>query len=265
VTTADTGGDVKDRPADDAAAATPPDDPGRGRPRNGTLSVVGLIVAVAVVAATATIVLARLPAGTTQAERQEVPTTLSDGRAAPPTPEAVAGAIGLPVVVADRLDDAGDIATGCEMDPRTVLGGHVTPDHATVLARTSDPPMSAEIVADPTGSGPLNVACVNGWRDGAWQRISLSAVPARGPESQFPAWMCCDENGNSIVHHVLDVPSDAAWLLEDKGHYAVAYDLAGLHATGIVSGVSSGGTEIAAHIWWVDGDGVIVGEVYRGG
>lgn len=264
MTTADTGGDVRDRAADDAAAATPPDDPGR-RPGTGTLSVVGIIVAVAVMAAAATIVWARLPAGTPQAERREVPSTLSDGRAAPATPAAVAGAIGLPVIMSAPLDDAGDVATGCEMDPQTVLGGHVTPDHATVLARTNDPPMSAEIMADPTRNGPLNVACVNRWRDGAWQRMSLSAVPARGPESQFPAWMYCDENGNSIIYHVLDVPPETAWLLEDKGHYAVAYDVAGLDATGIVSGVSSGGMEIAAHVWWIDVDGMIVGEVYRGG
>lgn len=263
------GSDIEDRTAGDPASSTAATAPGALSPRaarGGTLRVVGTVVAIAVVAAAATIVWARLPAGAPPAAaEQEVPSTLSDGRRLPEAPDAVAAAIGLPVVLTERLDPPGDIATGCEMDPRSVVGGHVTPDHATLLARTDNPPMSAEVMADPTTGGPLNVACVSGWNDGAWQRLGLSAVPVRGPESRFPAWMCCDTSGDSIIFHVLNVRPRAAWLLEDKGHYALAYDVAGLDATGVVAGVSPTGVEGSAHVWWVDRDGEIVGETYQGG
>lgn len=258
------GSDIEVRTTEDPASSTDATPPRTAR--GSTLRMVGTVVAIAVVAAAATIVWARLPAGAPQAAAdQEVPSTLNDGRRLPEAPDAVADAIGLPVVLTERLDAPGDIATGCEVDPRSVLGGHVTPDHATLLARTDNPPMSAEVMADPATDGPVNVACVSGWNEGAWRRMGLSAVPVRGPESQFPAWMCCDSNGDSIVFHVLNVRPGAAWLLEDKGHYAVAYDVAGLDATGVVASVSPTGVEGSAHVWWVDGDGEIVGETYQGG
>jgi hypothetical protein len=261
---ADAPSDVAEPATDDPAATASTTVP--RRTRGATLPVVAIIVAVAVVAATATVVWARLPVSAPQADpAQEVPTTLGDERRLPEAPAAVAGAIGLPVLMAQRVDDTTDLAARCETDPQTVLGSHITPGHATVLARTDRPPAGAEIMADPAAGGPLNVGCVLRWSDGTWERIGLAATPTRGPDAQFPAWMCCDPDGESFTFTVLHVSRDVAWLLEDRGHYAVAYDVAGLDATGVVASVTDMGQEVGTHVWWLDGDGVIIGEAYGNG
>lgn len=249
-----------DRQVADAAARQR-----RGR-RAEAIAAVGLITAIAVVAAAATIIWARLSAaGAEGTTATPVPEALADGRTPPAAPEAVAAATGLPVVVAERLDDPGGMAAGCGLEETETLGAFVTPDHALVLAITGSPPLDAEFMAEVESPGPVYVTCVSTRAGDGWRRTGLAAVPRDRSAAHTPAWLCCDASGRATVHHVLQVHDGAAWLLQDNATHAVAYDVTGLDAAGVASTERGDGTTATAHVWWLDGEGAIVGEAYLGG
>lgn len=244
----------------------PTDAAERDRSAASTLTLLGVIVGVAVVAAAATIMWARATgqAAPDTPSAQQMPATLDDGRRPPAVADPLARATGLPVVMAARLDGADAALDACGLDAGAGTSGFVTPEHMTGLALMDDPPPDAEVQMERPGDQPVHVTCVQRSSGAGWERIALGALPSSGPDAGYPAWLCCDATGNSIRFHVLDVVPGAAWLLQDRGAYAIGYDVTGLDATGVAT-VDENGMGASEHLWWVDAEGEIVGEGYAGG
>lgn len=269
--TSDAAPDTRGATASGRGTPEPADIPApapRGRRRarrGGALSAVGTIVAVAILAAAAPIIWARLStADPADASETRAPQALADGRPPPALPAAIAAAIGRTTVGTGRLDDPDAVARGCGLDDADVLSAYVTPDHATVLAATDQPPPDVQWMIDPETGQDTVVACVASWAGDGWRNLGAAALPREGPESRHAAWLCCDASSQPIIHRMLPVREGAAWLLQDHGTHAVAYDVAGLQTVGIAFAGTNDGRTATAHVWWVDADGTIVGEDYLG-
>lgn len=227
-------------------------------------SVLAVILLVAIMAAAAVVIWARLAGDPSVGSDGDAPTTLADGSTPPATPDGIADGLGLPVVMTSPLDGAATTRT-CGFDAPGARG-YLTPNSAVALATMpgGDVPGEVEFYDEQLGDGDVAVMCAATWADGTWSPLTPFAIPVDGPSMSSSGWLCCDPSDRSVGIHPLEVLDDAAWLLHDQGQYVVAYDVRDVERIGVPGEESDLGETQVAHVWMASADGAIVGEAYLG-
>lgn len=228
------------------------------QPRASVALALGVMTAIAVVVASAVVAWARLatvPEGADEPPGldQELPAALADGTPFPEVPAAVAGAVEAPVVAAVRLDAAPDA-----IDPETCAGppleglqvesAFLTPEVAVVSLLGEN----AEF-----GPGTVRALCTAGWQDG-WVPNGSTIMPVE--DSTVMGF------GSTWVGQVR-LPEGAAWLVQDRGGYRLAYpveDLTGVAVSWQFQERALAGRPPSVPITVLDGAGVVLEESFLG-
>ena len=204
------------------------------------------MAAIAVVSVTAVVSWARLaqPDASEQAAGvdQELPTALADGSEPAPVPDAVASAVDLPVVGTAKLDqlsdemlDACTEGSGVGWDPGSPRAEYafVTPD-GVLASVTGEGDLAEDFGGGPAGEQPTGVrfrcelqlegGSVTNRGGGGFEPI----FPDQPDSGGFMTSGCCDEQGFATASASVQVPADAAWLLQDRGTWFLGYEVGGL-------------------------------------
>lgn len=241
---------------------------------------VGVVGLVAVVAATAVVLLA--PQATPEDSgpngvETEMPTALADGSPLPAVPDELRVLADDPIVVADRRDELPDgmtCNTHLPWDGEPELESvFVTPTAASgVLVGEG----SFHEMGDPNAPGAQDEAEQEQIRgnclllpdgNGDWSESGGGGGTAPEPgapgTSQGAGSMCCP-NGRGHAHADVSVTGDVAWLLQDRGPYWLAYPVEGLDLVTVEwpyaqSAMNSGGPP-SSRIRVVDADGEVMAE-----
>lgn len=226
----------------------------------------------------------------------EVPTRLAGGLDPGEVPAAIQAAVDGPVLGALRLDDGVDLPQGVDLSgcvgqdafdgEPAVVDGTVTPDGLMVILEGpgrggfADMPVPAPApapgpspspaVSSVPGTGPseprMRAVCDFQWTEGGgWVGSGGSMGPAddRGFGGGGMGSFCCDADGMTIAATWVTPPTDAAWGLQDRGAYWVAYPVDELDLVSVSWRYRErrfAPTPPTTHIQWVDEDGGFLAE-----
>lgn len=241
------------------------------RPGAPALLALGIMLAIALVAAGAVLAWARLGAPSATAEDpatldEPLPASLADGSPLGDVPPVVAAVVDAPVVGATRLDAVpGDLDVDCIGDPTTeeitFEAGFVTPDVAawTATARAAG--------FGPDELTPVRLVCTADPVDGAWQGGGGGSIaPVAGGHG---VGISSTGDGRMLATSVLDLPEGTAWVVEDRGEYRLAYPVDGLPALPLArsyrEGLFDAGRVPSAPVLLLDDGGGVLEEVVVGG
>jgi hypothetical protein len=216
---------------------------------------VGTMTLIALVAALAVLGWARLrpgaeaaPAPTAMAE--EIPTELAGGEELGEVPQEVAAAFDEPVVAARLLDELPEGFEGCGFhdivwsEPPELELAVLSTDGLYVsqvgeggwVEGGMDMPMPApdpepgQVPADDdsdAGAQRLRVTCHAAWEGRGWGGSGGSSGPALDdiPELGGGGSTCCDRNGLATGQTAVRAPDGAAWAVQERGGWWLAYPL----------------------------------------
>ena len=263
------------------------DTPGQDRAR--TLTVIGSMALIAVVAVTAVVVWARVGAPAAGDEPattgldEALPETLAGGTEPAPVPDEIAAAVDGPVVGAARLDELPDdmLAACVDFIEVTWDPGSPTTEYALVTPDGVNASLFGQgEVAGGFGKGPvgedpigIRIRCeldlsggepVN--RGGGGYEEVFPDQPVMGG---FSGSSCCDQNGLATAMAAVDIPDDAAWLLQERGAWFLAYPVDGLDVISVTwryreNRFGPGGPP-QSRVVLVDASGETIAESFVGG
>ena len=266
-----------------------PEEAGGTAPRRaGTARVIGTMAAVALVAVAVVVVSARL-GGNSSGEagvEETVPTTLAGGIAPGPVPQVVTATFDAPVVGAVNLDNPpADAVASCgesmgimwDDGQPEVEYAVATPD-GIFLSLLGSGETAPDMGMDSGGQIPekFRTTCSaqpdgDGWMS---QGGGMEVVFEGEPESEdfagsSSSYSCCDEQGLATASGSVEVPDDAAWALQDRSGWYLAYPTADRPRLVLTwkfrESRFGGGGPPQSPVTFVDADGVIVGEGFAGG
>jgi hypothetical protein len=228
------------------------------------------------------------PAGATRAQvgvEEEVPTTLAGGLAPAVVPAAIASAVDRPVIGASTLEALPDGSEGCGFDlgdDAELERAVATPDGLAVSLIGDAPdgfldgPMprpEPEPAPPPPDTDQAEVGeqaprwretCVLRDRGGRWFSDGGSSGPA---DDRFGGMgtsvLCCDEQGFALATTELHPLDGAAWVLQDRGAYWLAYPVAGADRLTLTWRFREGGFGRAGattYVRWLDDAGGVIDE-----
>lgn len=250
--------------------------------RASTLTAIGTMAAIALVSVVAVVVWARMGrAGDAQDEAGDgIPTVMADGTPPGEVPGAVTTAVDLPVVGVVALDDVpGDIRQECRDNFGEVTwDGEPTKEYAFVTPDGMSSSYIGKGTAPPGMFGPgqakgdqFRVRCSASFRDGQWMVDGGGVEPVRpGDDGEFMSgggFGCCDENGLATASGSIEVPDGAAWALQERGGWYLAYPVKGGSSLTVTWKYRENGTggPPQSRVTFVDKDGGIVAEAFTGG
>ena len=246
------------------------------------------MAAIAVVSVTAVVAWARLgqPGAEPAAAVEEVPAVLADGSPPQPVPPEVAAAVDAPAVGAQRLAELPDHMRDACMEHNEITWDPGSPDieyafvtadgMTTSLLGTGEVP--GGFGRGPRGEEPtgLRVQCdlqfdngrlVN--HGGGYEEV-FAGMPRHGGFTSS----CCDGNGLATASAALDVPGDADWLLQDRGSWFQAYEVADLEVVTVTwkyreprmgpGGPGGPAGPVPSPVLFVAADGTVVAETTAG-
>jgi hypothetical protein len=198
------------------------------------LLAVGVMVAIALVAAGAVLAWARLAAPTSAEQpsglTEELPGALPDGSPFGEVPPPIAAVAVGPVVAAARLDAPLEDFEECTGDPTIenleFEAGFVTPDGAVQTATGESENFG------PGELTPVRASCTFDWAGGVWQHSGGGLDMLIGGGGGIGTMGGAD--GWWVSTATLDLPEGTAWVVQDRGGYRLAYavdDLAALPLT----------------------------------
>lgn len=252
--------------------------------RASTATVIGTMAAIALVSVVAVVVWARLGrAGDAGAEAvDQIPTVMAGEFPTGDVPPAVADAVDLPVVGVALLDDVpGDIRQECrdnfgeiswDGEPRQEYA-FATPDgmSSSLIGKGTAPagmfgPGEAE-------ARQFRMRCTASYRDGHWMVDGGGIEPVRangkGEFSTGGGFGCCDENGLATASGSVEVPQGAAWGLQERSGWYLAYPVKAGDNLNVTwkyrENQFGGGGPPQSRITFVDEEGGIVDEAFAGG
>lgn len=254
------------------------------RARATTTRAIGTIAAIAVIAAALVVGWARIGDAGSSGDEDEpggdaIPTTLEGGIEPGEVPRALARAFDKPVVAATLLTQLPpDVLDTCqssddleweEGDP-TLESAVATPDavHASLIGRSVG--MGEQMGFESTDGEPVRwrVRCTARFEDGGWRTDGSGGFePAdEGFEhTGIQEMSCCDAAGMTTGTAILAAPPEAAWAVQDRGSWYLAYPIAEEHRRVTVTarfregGFGRGGPP-AMRVTYVDKAGEVIGE-----
>lgn len=186
-----------------------------------------------------------------------VPETLPNGAALPDVPEPIAAAVARPVLaVGHEEDPQGDLQRcGAEVDwgdPPTLRFSVISPEGLTVALRGEE-----------AGTESLvHVTCHARWDGRTWR--TWASWRGETPDRQTPAGplepVCCREDGLAVAGAEVAAPANAAWALQDRETYWLAYRV---NDDGLVHPVwpaADGDSEYSPRLLYVDDAGERIAE-----
>lgn len=153
-----------------------------------------------------------------------VPTALPDGKALPAVPPRLSAAFDRPVVLVgtatapqDNLERCG--GQGDWAFAPTLRAALVTPEGLTVAIRGEERGTEALI----------HVTCHALWGGRRWETWASWVGEAADPEEPLgpPEPVCCRDDGLALGSGEVDAPEGAAWMVQDRGPYWLAYPVEG--------------------------------------
>lgn len=166
-----------------------------------------------------------------------VPTALPDGEPLAEAPAVLRDAFDRPVVLVGSVEDPLDELQLCdgqvewEFAP-TLRASVVTPEGLTVAVRGEE-----------GGSEALfHVTCYAVWSGRGWESWAswIAEVPDHEVAVGQPEPACCRDDGFALLGREVEAPEQAAWAVQDRGPYWLAFPV---DASGLVHPV-----------WPVEGD-----------
>jgi hypothetical protein len=237
---------------------------------------------------------------------EDVPTALAGGEPLGEVPPALAAAFDEPVVAGRLLDEVPDDFGGCGFEEIVWDEGHpelelamLSPDglyvsrvgtgawDQGVVDGPKPMPMPEERPPDEPAfeDGPseadddsdiddreidrFRVTCHATWERGGWSGGSGSSGPAFGdvPEVGMGGATCCDADGLSTGQTVVQAPDGAAWVLQERGGWWLAYPLDERRIASLTwkyrEGRFGGGMP-ATHVLYLDEGGEVIDEAWVG-
>lgn len=253
------------------------------RTRATTARAIGTIAAIAVIAAALVVGWARIGGAGSASDDDEaagdaLPTTLEGGIEPDEVPRALAKAFDKPVVAATLLTQLPpDVLDTCrshdleweEGDP-TLESAVATPDavHASLVGRTAG--MGEQMGFESTDGGPVRwrVRCTARFEDGEWRTEGGGGIEPADESFEHTGireMSCCDAAGMTTGTAILMAPPEAAWAVQDRGSWYLAYPIAEEHRRVTVTarfregGFGPGGPP-AMHVTYVDKAGEVIGD-----
>jgi hypothetical protein len=186
--------------------------------RGSTIAAVGTMTAIALVAASAFVILTRLaPVGQRPAASQveQPPALLADGGRPGDVPVTVPPEVQGPVIGVRNAAQLPDNALACDVpelgDDVKAEGVRVTPE--VVLL---------DVVTDPPGVGTQRLVCIT-WRQGsAWSTVTTVSLDEHGGTIPF-GYFCCSEGGRGVAGAVVQAPEGTRWVLQERPGWWLAY------------------------------------------
>jgi hypothetical protein len=235
---------------------------------------------------------------------EEVPTALAGGEPLGEVPPALAAAFDEPVVAARLLDEVPDDFGGCGFEEIAWAEGHpeleiamLSPDglYVSVVGtgawdegvvgepmplpepEPEERPADVPAFEESAGDGDIGdreidrfrVSCHATWERGGWSGGSGSSGPAFGdvPDVGTGGATCCDANGLSTGQTVVQAPDGAAWVLQERGGWWLAYPLDERRIASVTwkyrEGRFGGGMP-ATHVLYLDEVGEVIDEEWVG-
>lgn len=254
-----------------------------GAPRRAsTLTAIATMAVIALVSVVAVVVWARVGrSGDAQEEGGDgIPTVMAGDLPPGDVPGAVATAVDLPVVGVALLDEVpGEIRQECadnfgevtwEGEPRKEYA-FATPDGmaSSMIGKGSGPP--GMFGPGAARAERFRARCTASFRDGHWS-VDGGGVEPVGVEhgDEFMSgggFGCCDENGLATASGAVPVPEGAAWGLQERSGWYLAYPvdkLSSLTVTWKYRENGNGGPP-QSRVTFVAEDGGIVEEAFAGG
>lgn len=203
-----------------------------------------VLVAAAVVMAIAAVALAMSlygqlaqPVSRAPTDDAGVPVSLPDGAALPRVPSTLSEALDRPVVLVGSVDEPLADLERCqglgewEFAP-TQRASVITPEGLTVSIRGEE-----------QGTGALlQVTCYAQWGGRSWRTWASWTADADDPTEPLgpPGPICCRDDGLGLGGGEVLAPDGAAWLVQDRGPYWLAYPI--------------DDSSLVHPVWPVDGD-----------
>jgi hypothetical protein len=273
-----------------APLATDVEDAGTpGHDRARTLTVIGTMALIAVVAVTAVVVWARVGAPdagdrtVTAGVDEALPETLAGGFEPAPVPPEIVAAVDAPVVGAAKLEQLPDDMLAACMDFNEVTWdpGSPTTEYAVVTPDGVNASLFGQgEVAGGIGKGPegedpigIRIRCELDLRGsgpsnrggGGYEEV----FPDQPVMGGFSGSSCCDEDGLATAMASVNIPDGAAWLLQQRGAWFLAYPVEGLDVISVTwryreNRFGPGGPP-QSRVVIVDGAGETIAESFVGG
>lgn len=169
-------------------------------------------------------------------EGDGIPRALPNGDPLPEVPEPLANAFDRPVILAAPVEAAEPRLDRCGTDVEwefspTQRSSFITPEGLVVALRGEE-----------RGSGVLfHVACYAQWDGQGWD--TWASWVGEVPDPQVAVGVmdraCCREDGAAVASAEFEVPEPAAWAVQDRGEYWLAYPV---------------GDGLVQPVWLVEGD-----------
>lgn len=237
--------------------------------RAPVLLALGVMLAVSLVAAGGVLAWARLAAPAAVAEEgrpglnEQLPAQLADGRPFAEVPPEIVAAVQAPVVGAERFDTVPEELADCAgmpVEDLTFESGFVTADGAIAASTGEAEDFGRE------GAGDIRTVCTGRWTGAAWQVDGSTVEELSGGGSGTSSWG--GEGGWMTAMATLDLPEGAAWVVQDRGGYRLAYPVEGLTALPLSwrfrEGPFGGGRPPATAVTLLDDEGDVLEETLVG-
>lgn len=251
---------------------------GAGRAPASIPLAVGSVVAIAAVVVAGVVLWARLSAVDParapgpQGSADPVPAELAGGYALGEAPDAVTEARDRPVVAARLLDEIPEGAHDCAHEMRwdgapELEIALVTPE-GLYVSQVGEGVVEFQ---EPSSGERWRLMCQSEWDGSSWRPGSSSVGPAAdGDRHGFGGgFSCCDEHGMATASADVTVPDGAAWVLQDRGSWWLAYPVNGMRRLPLTwrfaqPRFGGGGRGVPTHVLFVDEDGREISEEWVG-